>query len=168
MTDTDLITVDPDFAEHRHRRVTLATAPAWLFAIVVVATVYEVVARYLFNAPTTWANELSLWVCAIGYIYAGIYAMGQDRHLRITTVYDVVPPKVRKIFDVVQYVVILAFCATLAVYGFSEAWDSLTGWERYGTAFNAPIPATIKPLIVISGVAMAIFATRNLLRRLRA
>lgn len=168
MTDTDLITVDPDFGKHRHSRVTLQTAPAWLFAIVVVSTVYEVVARYLFNAPTTWANELSLWVCAIGYIYAGIYAMGQDRHLRITTVYDVVPPTVRKIFDVIQYLVILAFCATLAVYGFEESWESLTGWERYGTAFNAPIPATVKPLIVLAGVGMAIFATRNLLRSLRA
>lgn len=167
MTDTDLITVDPDFGKHRHTRPTLETAPAWLFAIVVVSTVYEVVARYLFNSPTTWANELSLWVCAVGYIYAGIYAMGQDRHLRITTIYDVVPAPVRKTFDVVQYLVILAFCATLGVYGFQEAWESLTGWERYGTAFNAPIPATIKPLIVVSGFAMALFATRNLLRRLR-
>lgn len=168
MAETELISIEPDPEKRRHTALTLETAPAWLFAIVVVSTVYEVVARYLFDAPTTWANELSLWVCAVGYIYAGIYAMSQDRHLRITTIYDLVPPTVRKIFDVVQYVMILAFCGTLAVYGFPEAWDSLTSWELYGTAFNAPIPATVKPLIVLAGVAMAIFATRNLLRRLRA
>lgn len=158
----------PAEERRRHAAFTLETAPAWLFSIVVIATVYEVIARYFFSAPTTWANELSLWVCAIGYVYAGVYAMREDRHLRITTVYDLVPARVRKLFDVLQYVVILIFCGALAISGFPEAWDSLSNWERFGTAFNAPIPATIKPLVVLAGVAMALHATRNLVRRLRA
>ena len=168
MSETDLETIDPATGSHRHSRFTLETAPAWLFAIVVVSTVYEVVARYFFGAPTAWANELSLWVCAIGYIYAGIYAMRQDRHLRITSVYDMVPPRLRKVFDVIQWVAIMVFCAALAIWGFDEAWEALTTWERYGTAFNAPIPATIKPLISLSGAVMAVLATRNLINRLRA
>lgn len=158
---------DPDAQYRRHTRLTWETAPAWLFAIVVGATTYEVIARYLFDAPTSWANEVSLYVCAIGYVYAGVYSMRHDRHLRITSVYDVVPLPVRKVFDVVQYLAILTFCGTLAIYGFDEAWTSLTTWERFGTAFNAPIPATVKPLIVVAAVVMALHATRTLLRRLR-
>jgi TRAP-type C4-dicarboxylate transport system permease small subunit len=167
--DPKEITPKPAFADEykRHTKLTLETAPAWLFAIVVLATTYEVVARYVFDAPTTWANEMSLYVCAIGYIYAGVYSMRHDRHLRITVIYEAVPLRLRKVFDVIQYVVILTFCAALSIYGFDDAWTSLITWEKYGTAFNAPIPATIKPLIVLAGIAMAIYATRNLIARLR-
>lgn len=168
MLNPEDITPAPSFKDEykRHTKLTLETAPAWLFAIVVLATTYEVVARYIFDAPTTWANEMSLYVCAIGYIYAGIYSMSHDRHLRITVIYDYAPPLVRKIFDLIQYVAILIFCGALAIYGFDDAWTSLITWEKYGTAFNAPIPATIKPLIVLAGIAMALYATRNLIVRL--
>ena len=159
---------DSDEEHKRHTKLTLETAPAWLFAFVVIATTYEVIARYVFMAPTVWANELSLYVCAIGYVYAGIYSMKHDRHLRITIAYDLAGPKLRLFFDIVQFVSIIIFCAALSIYGFDEAWEALTTWERYGTAFNAPIPATIKPFIVVCGAVMALYATRNFILKLAA
>nr|WP_321523877.1 TRAP transporter small permease [uncultured Cohaesibacter sp.] len=157
-----------DKERKRHTRLTWETAPAWLFALVVIATTYEVIARYVFMAPTVWANELSLYVCAIGYVYAGIYSMRHDRHLRITIAYDLAGPKLRLFFDIVQFVSILIFCAALCIYGFDEAWEALTSWEKYGTAFNAPIPATIKPFIVVCGAVMAVYAARNFTLKLAA
>jgi TRAP-type mannitol/chloroaromatic compound transport system permease small subunit len=41
---------------------------AWLVAPLILATVYDVGARYLFNAPTTWAYE-------IGYMMMGAHAL---------------------------------------------------------------------------------------------
>ena len=160
--------IDGGEEQKRHTKLTLETAPAWLFAFVVIATTYEVIARYVFMAPTVWANELSLYVCAIGYVYAGIYSMRHDRHLRITIAYDLAGPKLRLFFDIVQFVSILIFCIALCFFGFDEAWQALVSWERYGTAFNAPIPATIKPFIVVCGAVMALYATRNFILKIAA
>ncbi|WP_280570608.1 TRAP transporter small permease [Chromohalobacter sp. 296-RDG] len=141
--------------------------PAWLFMIVIVATTYEVVARYFFHSPTIWANELSLYVCAIAYIYSGVYVMRRDAHLRISILYDMAPPRVQRILDVLQCFFIVGFSLTIGYFGAPEAWKALIHTERFGTAWNAPIPMTIKPLLVLCGLAMAVLAVRNLLRRLR-
>ncbi|WP_148255390.1 TRAP transporter small permease subunit [Aidingimonas lacisalsi] len=139
--------------------------PAWLFMIVIVATTYEVAARYFFHSPTIWANELSLYVCAIAYIYSGVYVMRRDAHLRISILYDIAPPRLQRIFDLIQCLFMVGFSLTIGYFGAPEAWKALIHTERFGTAWNAPIPMTIKPLLVVCGFTMAILAIRNLLVR---
>jgi hypothetical protein len=41
--------------------------------------------------------------------------------------------------------------------------SKLMRWERFGTAWDPPIPATIKPLILITLVFLAIQAVSNLI-----
>lgn len=38
----------------------LFKAAVWIMAVVVPVMLYEVIARYLFNAPTTWGMELAV------------------------------------------------------------------------------------------------------------
>ena len=52
--------------------------PAWLFMVIVAATVIEIVARYFVAAPTIWANELTLFVCSK---ILGPYAHPEDPRL---------------------------------------------------------------------------------------
>lgn len=141
--------------------------PAWLFMVVVGATTYEVVARYFFNSPTIWANELSLYVCAIAYIYSGVYVMRRDAHLRISILYDLASPCVKRVCDIVQCLVIVGFSLTIGFFGAPEAWMALIHTERFGTVWNAPIPMTIKPLLIICAFTMAILAVRNLVISIR-
>ena len=44
-----------------------------------------------------------------------------------------------------------------------EARDKLLRWETFGTAFDPPIPATIKPLILITLLFLALQAISNLI-----
>ncbi len=44
-----------------------------------------------------------------------------------------------------------------------EARDKLLRWETFGTAWDPPIPATMKPLILITVVLIAIQAVANLI-----
>lgn len=139
--------------------------PAWLFMIIVGATVIEIVARYILDAPTIWANELALFVCGIAFLCAGVYVMWRDEHLRITILYDIAPPWLRRIFDVVNLICVIVFCGGVAWFGFPTSWQALVTWERFGTAWNPPIPAVLKPLIIVAAALMLAFAIRNFLRR---
>lgn len=60
-------------------------------AFVVLVMFYEVVSRYVFARPTLWANELSLWIAAIVFLLAGLYAMQQRSHIRIYIIYNMTP-----------------------------------------------------------------------------
>ena len=50
---------------------------------------YEVFLRYAIEAPTLWANELTLWIGGFVFLSSGLYAMQQRSHIRIFILYDV-------------------------------------------------------------------------------
>lgn len=141
---------------------------AWLFMIVVVATAYEVVARYFFRAPTIWANEMTVMVCAIAFIISGPYVMRRDQHLSITILSDHAPPALRRILAAVKWAVIVWMCLALSVFSFDSGWEPLVRWERAGTQWNPPLPAVLKPLIVAAAFVMAVQSTVNFIRQLRS
>jgi TRAP-type C4-dicarboxylate transport system permease small subunit len=153
-----------------HASLWISRVTMFLFAAIVVAIFYEVVARYFFRAPTLWANELSLFLGGMGYLFAGLFAMQQRAHIRVTAVYDHVSLTTRRVLDGIALICVLIFSLGVVVGGFTSAWRALSTWERYGTAWNPPIPAVLKPLILVVVVLVAIQAINNLivdLRRLR-
>ena len=137
---------------------------ALLLLVIVAITLYEVAARYIFVKPTIWANELSLFLSAIVFLVSGVYAMQRNEHLRISVLHDAVPRRVRRTFDAISLACTIVFCGGLAWFGFPTSWQALVTWERFGTAWNPPIPAVIKPLIVVVAAAMAVLAVVNFFR----
>lgn len=132
-------------------------------AVIVAVMFYEVVVRYVFEAPTLWANELSLWTAGFVFLLSGLYAMQQRSHIRIYIIYDMFPRNVQRVCDVISTVLIVLFVVAVLYGGFTEAWDKLMRWETFGTAFDPPIPATIKPAVLIVLVLVALQAISNLI-----
>ena len=135
----------------------------WAPAFIVVIIFYEVVMRYLFAQPTLWVNEMSLWVGGAIYLTAGLYAMQQRSHIRIYILYDMVPKTVQRVFDILSLICVWLFAAALIWGGFGEAYAKLMRWETFGTAWDPPIPATIKPLILVTLAVLALQALSNLI-----
>jgi TRAP-type C4-dicarboxylate transport system permease small subunit len=146
-------------------RATLAMSRVAMFlvAFVVAIITYEVVMRYFFLRPTLWVNELSLWVGGMIYLLAGIYTMQRRAHIRITALYDHVPRNLQRAFDLIAVLCIVAFATGVVVGGFESAWRSMSTFERYGTAWDPPIPAVMKPLILVVVIVVAIQAINNFL-----
>ncbi|NRB19478.1 MAG: TRAP transporter small permease subunit [Rhodobacteraceae bacterium] len=135
----------------------------WLPAVIVAIMVYEVIMRYLFGKPTLWVNEASLWMAGMVYMFSGLYSMQQRSHIRIFILYDVVSRPIRRTFDVISTLFITLFCIAVIWGGFGEAYAKFMRWERFGTAWDPPIPATMKPLILITLVIVTIQAISNLI-----
>lgn len=68
-----------------------------LIALTVIVMIYEVTLRYVFESPTLWANEMSLWLAGFVFILAGFYAMQQRSHIRIYLLYDIMPRGLQKV-----------------------------------------------------------------------
>lgn len=131
--------------------------------LIVVVMFYEVVARYVFEAPTLWANELSLWIAAIVFLLAGQYAMQQRSHIRIYVIYDIMPRWMQKTADVISAGLIVGFTFALVWGGWNDAWTRMLRMETFGTAWDPPIPGTIKPAILFIITLVAVQAVSNLI-----
>lgn len=136
-----------------------------MIAVVAVVLVmfYEVISRYIFTHPTLWANELSLWIAGFVFMLAGLYAMQQRSHIRIYVIYDTFPRWLQKASDVLSVFLLWAFTVALIWGAFNDAWRKMLRWETFGTAWDPPLPATIKPAILLIVLLVAIQALSNLI-----
>ena len=130
---------------------------------VVLVMFYEVLSRYIFEKPTLWANELSLWLAAFIFLLAGLYAMQQRCHIRIYVIYDLFPRWMQKAADTLSVFLLWVFTVSLIWGGYNESRDKWNRWETFGTAWDPPLPATIKPAILIVITLVAIQALSNLI-----
>ena len=136
----------------------------FLVAAIVSIIFYEVVMRYFFEKPTLWVNEMSLWIGGFIYLLAALYVLQQRGHIRITLLYDVCPRWLQRLFDVISTLLIVIFGTMIIHGGFNEAVAKYNRWETFGTAWDPPIPATMKPaILVIAGLIVA-QAVSNLIR----
>ncbi len=146
-------------------RLSIAISRVAMFVtgFIVAIIFYEVIMRYLLERPTLWVNEMSLWLGGVTYLLAGVYVMQQRAHIRIFILYDMVPRNVQRLFDLLSTLFICIFCAAIIYGGWTEAYDKFMRWETFGTAWDPPIPATIKPLVLLTAVLMALQALSNLI-----
>lgn len=125
---------------------------------------YEVFLRYVFEAPTLWANEMTLWIAGFVFLLSGFYAMQQRCHIRIFLLYDAVPRWLQHVFDIIAVTFIWIFAFFLIFGSFKQVFvTKFYKWEMFGTAFDPPIPATIQPMILIIVAMIAIQALVNLI-----
>ena len=135
----------------------------FLIPVIVLVMLYEVFVRYILFEPTMWANELSLWLAGIVYLIGGIYAMRLRCHIRIVMLYDIVSRKTQRIFDLISVIILILYALAVVIGGLPDATMSLMTWERFGTFWDPPIPAVMKPLILISIVLIALQGVNNLI-----
>ena len=153
----------------------LGKVVATFFLVSTGIVLYEIVSRYAFDAPTRWAHETTTFLCAIGFLFGGLYALSHDRHIRVVLIYEAVPEAVRRWFDVVISTVGLVavlFFAYAAWATVERSWFAAgTGafkLETSGSAFDAPYPALIKGLLLVVVLAMAVQFVIHIANTLRA
>jgi TRAP-type mannitol/chloroaromatic compound transport system permease small subunit len=138
----------------------------YLYLAAVVITAYEVVMRYLFAAPTTWAFELTILLCAICYLLSGGFVTAQRKHIAITSVYDLMPARIRWWLDLLAMLTGILAMGLLVWAAWRPAVQAVTIVERTGSAWNSPSPAIIKPLIAIGAALIVLQLLVQMIRHL--
>ncbi|WP_374449082.1 TRAP transporter small permease subunit [Stella sp.] len=114
---------------------------AWLLAPLVIALCYEVVARYVFGAPTIWAYELAYLLTGSGWMLGMAYALARGAHIRIDVLYLGMSPRRRALVDLFGYLVLLIpFLVWVTTTLDDRAIHAMQSGERTGqSAWNPPI-----------------------------
>jgi TRAP-type mannitol/chloroaromatic compound transport system permease small subunit len=144
---------------------TVGHAFAWCIVILALGTCYEVLVRYAFNDPTSWAFDLSYLMYGAVFYMAGAYTLSRAGHVRADMFYRKWRPRTQAVVELVLYVLfffpgILALVVAGGAYGF----ESMRLKE---VSVNSPAGVPIWPLKMMIQFGAALIALQGVAEVLR-
>jgi len=128
---------------------------AWCIVLLTGAIVYEVFARYLFRAPTTWAFDVSYMLYGTLFMMAGAYTLSREGHVRADFLYRLLPVKVQGGIDLALHLLFF-FPGMAALVWFGWDFFSQSFWqnERSSISPNGPLIWPFKFVIPFAAASM--------------
>ena len=133
------------------------TIVSWLSVPLVAAVAYEVGARYLFNAPTIWAFDVTYMLYGTVFMLGAAYALHKGAHIRTDFFWEQFSVRKKGLIDAISYLLFFfpGFLILLFV-SFHEAaysWrinemSDQTPWRPILWPFKAVVPLACLLLLI--------------------
>lgn len=104
----------------------LAEAAGWVVVLMMLTISYDVIMRYLFDAPTTWSFEINRYMLIMVVFVGGGWTLPSGGHVSVDIFTENIPGKKKLILDIVTsamagiYVLIFLIESTYFTW---EAWE---------------------------------------------
>lgn len=139
-------------------------AIAWLILPMILSLVWEVVARYFFNAPTVWAYDMTFMLYGSFFMVGSAWTLQRGGHIRTDVYYARWSKRTQARVDLACYLVL--FFPAMVVFGWlcwEYFWKSFQQNESIVTSpwmpivwpFKFTMPLTAA-LLVLQGIAECI------------
>lgn len=137
----------------------LGIVAAMVLVPLVLATCYEVFARYAMGRPTIWAYEVGYLLTGSHFLLGMAYTLRDGAHIRIDVFSGKFSERTRAVIDLVGYTVMLPLLVWLSYQMYHYMVDGYASGETSGqSALNLPV----WPFRVVFLVAFALFALQVL------
>ena len=141
----------------------------WMLVPLMLAMVYEVVARKLFVAPTMWAYDISRMLCGAMFMLGAGYALSKGVHIRADFLYRNWPARRQGMVDAALYVLFyfpaLIFFTWVSYDYAADAW--IRGERSMDTAWMAPL-APLRTAMPAGAVLLLVQGVSELLKSIHA
>ena len=126
----------------------------------ILTTTYEVLARYIFDAPTIWAYEVGYMLTGTHFLLGMAYTLQQGQFIRIDIFSQDMSEKTRAFIDICAYSVILPLMMWLTYGLTSYLISGFIKNERSGqSAMNMAVwPFRVVFLIAFTLLALQVYA----------
>lgn len=129
---------------------------------------WEVMMRYGFNAPTSWAFELTVFIYGVHYSLALAYAHKHNTHVAIDVFESRLAKRPRTILRIItNCVLFLPAMGLLAIYTSQLAYFSWNQWEHASSSW-APALYPYKTLMAIGFVLLLLQGIAKLIHDIRS
>lgn len=130
---------------------------AWCVMVMTLGVGYEVFVRYVLNAPTAWAFDLTYMMYGTMFMMAGAYTLSRDGHVRGDFVYRLWKPATQAKVELVLYFFFF-FPGVLALIFAGWKYASRS-WRYLEVSVMSPANIPIyqfKSIIIAAGVLLTI------------
>jgi len=128
------------------------------------AVIYEVVSRYLFNAPTKWSSEISQYLQAGIVLLGGGYCLISDGHVRVDILHGKFKPQAQQLVEILTFLVVLCFAFAMIWEGTKVSYEAWVHDKRSMTILEFPL----FPSMVLVPIGAALLLLQSFGRALRA
>ena len=139
----------------------------FLFLLLTATVLYEVLARYIFNAPTIWSFTLTTFLWGGACLLTSAWVLMINRHVSVDLLSAKLSPRVAKILDMVMYLFLFfPFVIIIFLKGIDQAaWSWKTLQREYFSPWEAPL-YPIKTLIPIAVLILLLQGINKWIRNL--
>jgi len=128
---------------------------SFLILILIFMMVFEVTARYVFNAPTKWAYDLSYMVGGTGMLLGAGYSMLHNVHVRVDILYEKASFRRKRIIDTLGTIFLALPIVTILT---QDAWKEAIRVFVQGTRSDYGIWMPILwPYRTVMAIAFVLF-----------
>ena len=128
--------------------------------VMTVLTTYQVVTRYVFNAPSTWSEELVGYMFGWATMFGAAICTGERAHMNIPIVVDMLKEGPKKVLLIFGEIVALLFSAIILVYGGTTV-SSLAMGQQTSSLWGLAV-GTFYWVMPVCGVLMVIYSAMNI------
>lgn len=126
----------------------------------VILTTYQAITRYVFNAPSTWSEELVGYLFAWSTMFGAAIVSGERGHMNIPILVDKFNPPMRKALHIFAEVIALLFSASILVLGGFQVSSLAMGQmtSSLGVAIG-----TFYWVMPVCGIVMVVYSALNII-----
>ncbi len=141
---------------------------SYLVLPLIIVVVFEVFMRYAFNAPTSWAFELTVFLYGIHFSFALAYAHKHNTHVAIDVFEARLSPKKRTILRIITNAVL--FIPSMGLLSYYVAVLAVNSWQQWEHASSSWAPAIypVKTLMAIGFVLFFLQGVAKLIQDIRS
>ncbi|MEY3381017.1 MAG: TRAP transporter small permease subunit [Hylemonella sp.] len=142
---------------------------AWLIVPMVLGLTYEVVARYVFNAPTLWAYDMTFMLYGSFFMLGAAYTLQRKGHIRTDSLYANWTPRQQGWVDVGCYLVMFLPLVLVFLWtGWGYFYKSFSTGERFVSSPWMPLAWPFKAVMPLTGLLLAIQGISEMCKSLHA
>ncbi|MDD5288616.1 MAG: TRAP transporter small permease subunit [Dehalococcoidales bacterium] len=134
-----------------------------LVMVYLVIIIYEIVSRYVFNAPTRWAHELGTYIFGAQFILAGAYCFWRGGMVNVEIIYEKLSRRGKAIMDIVTFVLPLMICLVMVRYGWNFFLAALKINEHSNTTWGPPL-YPLRMMIPVGAALLLLQTTAKFVR----
>lgn len=139
-------------------------AASFLILLIVGVVMYEVLARYLFNAPTKWSNEISEYVLTGVVMLGGAFCLVNDGHVRVDILYRNFLPRTRALVELITCLIVLIFVSAMVWKGGELCYDALIHNKKSMTILELPL----FPSMIMVPIGATLLGIQSVAKSVRA
>jgi TRAP-type mannitol/chloroaromatic compound transport system permease small subunit len=137
----------------------------WFGALLILVVVYDVVARYVFNAPTMWGYEVGIALGMSLYCFGYAYTESKHGHVRVDVFYIHLSQRGKAIVDTVGgFIFFLPTIALVVFAAWNKMWWSWDVMEKSVEGYWYPPWYPLRTMIFLGFALLLVQGLANLYR----
>jgi len=146
----------------------IGKAVSWIIIPLTLIVVIEVINRRIFNNPSIWSFELSIFIFGAHFMLTVAYGLLHKSHVSVTLLSDkIFSRKLSVIIDLVAYFFLLIpFMIVVLIYGSNYAMDSWAQLETSWSVWHPPL-YPIKTVIPVTAILVSMQALSEILKKIK-